>query len=243
MARPLKAGMDYFPHDTDASNDEKIEAIRALHGNDGYAFYFILCERVYKTPDAELDISKKAIEASLIKKVGVTADKFRDMLETAFEIELFCQEAYEDRQVLTSKGIKKRAKEVQALRERWRKQKEFPAENPRENPAENGEENAEETPERKEKKRKENDLNNDDNAREDKPVDKTPVDKPSIAPLPVNEDGHVGDVFENKPGDNAFEQYRRSIRERVTKTAQETPSPAILGDDEEDFASLAARGP
>lgn len=157
MARPLKAGMDYFPHDTDASNDEKIEAIRALHGNDGYAFYFILCERVYKTPDAELDISKKAIEASLIKKVGVTADKFRDMLETAFEIELFCQEAYEDRQVLTSKGIKKRAKEVQALRERWRKQKEFPAENPRENPAENGEENAEETPERKEKKRKEND--------------------------------------------------------------------------------------
>ena len=167
MARPLKAGMDYFTHDTDASNDEKIEAIRALHGNDGYAFYFILCERIYRTPDAELDVSKKAIEASIIKKVGVTPEKFKDMLETAFEVELFCKEAYEDRQVLTSKGIKKRAKEVQALRERWRKQKEFPAENPRENPrenpAENGEENAEETPERKEKKRKDKDRSSSSN--------------------------------------------------------------------------------
>jgi hypothetical protein len=48
MAMPLKAGIDYFPHDTDAINDEKIEAMRAEYGNDGYAFYFILLERIYK---------------------------------------------------------------------------------------------------------------------------------------------------------------------------------------------------
>jgi hypothetical protein len=47
MARPKKEGMDYFPHDTDAVNDEKIEALRLLYGNDGYAFYFILLERIY----------------------------------------------------------------------------------------------------------------------------------------------------------------------------------------------------
>ncbi|MDD5501553.1 MAG: DUF4373 domain-containing protein, partial [Candidatus Omnitrophica bacterium] len=156
LARPLKEGMDYFPHDTDASNDEKIEAIRALHGNDGYAFYFILCERIYRSPNSELDISKKAVAASLIKKVGVSPDKFEEILQTAFEVELFCREAYEERQVLTSKGIKKRAGEVKKLRERWRKQKEFHAENP----AENREENAEETGERKEKKRKENKKKN-----------------------------------------------------------------------------------
>ena len=29
MARPIKEGMDYFPHDTDATNDEKIEALNS----------------------------------------------------------------------------------------------------------------------------------------------------------------------------------------------------------------------
>lgn len=38
MARPRKEGLGYFPHDTDAVNDEKIEALRALYGNDGYAY-------------------------------------------------------------------------------------------------------------------------------------------------------------------------------------------------------------
>lgn len=57
MARPLKLGLDYFPHDTDSVNDEKIEALRMLFGNDGYAFYFILLERIYRTPTFELNVS------------------------------------------------------------------------------------------------------------------------------------------------------------------------------------------
>jgi len=120
MARPLKEGMDYFPHDTDASNDEKIEALRALYGNDGYAFYFILLERIYRTPDAELDISKPALKAALIMKVGVTPAKFEEMLLTAFDIECLDREAYEEHGKLTSNGVKRRHEEVKCLRESWR---------------------------------------------------------------------------------------------------------------------------
>lgn len=217
MARPLKAGMDYFPHDTDASNDEKVEAIRALHGNDGYAFYFILCERIYRAPGAELDISKKAVEASLIKKVGVTPDKFKEILQTAFEVELFCQQAYEERNVLTSKGIKKRAGEVQALRERWRKQKDIHTENP----VENGEENAEETPERKEKKRKEKeskDHNNNDNAREDEsyPQDGQ-QDSQQVTP--------VSQIV--LPDKNIFLDYQQQVEQDMAtlRAGREPPEP------------------
>ena len=42
MARPRKEGLDYFPHDTDAASDEKIEALTIIYGAKGYAFYFIL---------------------------------------------------------------------------------------------------------------------------------------------------------------------------------------------------------
>jgi len=162
LARPRKTGLDYFPHDVDAIEDEKIEALRALYGNDGYAFYFILLERIYRSNNAELNVSKKAILAALVKKIGVSEQKFYEMLETALELELFDKEAFEGNQILTSNGVKKRYIEVQNMRERWRKQKEknkkecdtssvFHAENTEENT----EDNAEVTGESKEKKRKE----------------------------------------------------------------------------------------
>jgi hypothetical protein len=117
MARPTKQGMDYFPHDTDASNDEKLEALRILYGNDGYAFYFILLERIYRTPDFELDVSDAETIQILAKKVEVTKDKFSEMLNTAIKRGCFCKEAFETRQVLTSNGIKKRSLSVIQKRE------------------------------------------------------------------------------------------------------------------------------
>jgi hypothetical protein len=152
MARPRMEGMTYFPHDVDASGDEKLEALRALYKNDGYAFYFIILERVYRTQEAELDISNPAILAALIKRIGVDDDLFYRILDTSFEIGCFDKEAYDSRKILTSNGIKKRADEVKNMRVRWRKQKN--KDNTEENKEENQEENAEETGESKVKKSK-----------------------------------------------------------------------------------------
>lgn len=121
MARPRKDGMDYFPHDTDATNDTKIEALRMLYGNDGYAFYFILLEIIYKQPNFELDVSDAETMQILAKKVEVTTEKFDSMLKTSIKRGCFDREAYVERGVLTSEGIKKRAKVVVEKRERMRK--------------------------------------------------------------------------------------------------------------------------
>jgi DnaD/phage-associated family protein len=161
MARPRKEGLDYFPHDTDASGDEKIEAMRALFGNDGYAFYMILCERIYRTSNAELDISKHVLIAPIIKKLLVDQERFNEMLDAAFELNLFSRADYELRGVLTSSGIKKRFREVSQMRERWRKQKQNPAQTEEfhvENGTENCMENAEETRESKAKQSKVNEI-------------------------------------------------------------------------------------
>ncbi|WP_019913192.1 DUF4373 domain-containing protein [Paenibacillus sp. HW567] len=123
VARPRKEGMDYFSHDTDAVNDEKIEAMRAMFGNDGYAFYFIMLERIYRSSVPELDLSKKVFKASIIGKLMVDEKRFNQMMDAAFDIELFDRQAYEQRMVITSNGIRKRSQEVQQLRDRWRKKK------------------------------------------------------------------------------------------------------------------------
>lgn len=153
MARPRKEGMEYFPHDTDAVNDEKIDSMRALFGNNGYAFYFILCERIYRTNNAELDISKPVLLTPLIKKLLVTPEEFNEMLEAACELGLFDGQEYEQRGVLTSNGIKKRFIEVDKMRDRWRNRKGKQAENTEENganktvfPVENLADNSEEYP-------------------------------------------------------------------------------------------------
>lgn len=129
MARPIKEGMDYFPHDTDSSNDEKIEALRGEFGNDGYAMYFILLERIYKTDTGSLDMNKIVIKKAIIKHIGVSEDVFNNILEFCFEIELFDKSIYENSGLLTSNGIKKRREEVNKQREKWRKRKVIQKEN------------------------------------------------------------------------------------------------------------------
>lgn len=64
MARPKKAGLDYFPFDVDFFSDKKIKRLRASYGSDGVAVYiYMLCE-IYRSgyyveydDDLILDIS------------------------------------------------------------------------------------------------------------------------------------------------------------------------------------------
>jgi hypothetical protein len=153
MARPKKEGMDYFPHDTDAVNDEKIEALRLLYGNDGYAFYFILLERIYRTKEFELDVSDAETIQILSRKVGINEEKFLQILETSLRRGCFDRQSYEERKVLTSEGIKKRASVVVEkrvkMRDKYQQDKELVSD------AETTQETEEETPQSKEKKSKE----------------------------------------------------------------------------------------
>lgn len=123
MARPKKEGMEYFPHDTDAVNDEKIEAMRALYGNDGYAFFFILLERIYRSGTGMLDVSSFTVRTVLINKLGIDQERFETMLNASFEVGLFDRETYEMHQCITSFGIKKRQNEVDEARTKWRGKK------------------------------------------------------------------------------------------------------------------------
>jgi hypothetical protein len=175
MARPKKEGMDYFPHDTDALNDEKIEALRFLYGNDGYAFYFILLERIYRTKNFELDISDTETIQILSRKVGLNEEKFIQILETALKRNCFDRQAYEERKVLTSDGIKKRAFVVVEKRVKMREKYHYSKEiSEVVSDAETTQETGEESTQSKEKKSKEKkSINN--NSRNSNSYDETSI--------------------------------------------------------------------
>lgn len=120
MGRPLTHGLDWFRHDTDASSDEKVEILRHLYGNDGYAFYFIMLERIYRTDGQELDVADGDARIILARKVGVSVDRFDQMVVSAVRYGLFDEGAHSSRGVLTSSGIKDRAEVATEHRERMR---------------------------------------------------------------------------------------------------------------------------
>lgn len=123
MARPRRAGLTYFPHDVELSSDEKVAALESLYGNDGYAFYCKLLERIYRTPNCELDMSYREMREVFATKCNVTLERFEEMLATAVSpwCDAFDGVAYSERHVLTSDGIKDRVKLVEDRRDARRK--------------------------------------------------------------------------------------------------------------------------
>lgn len=154
MARPKKIGLDYFPHDCDASGDEKLEPIEALYGNDGYAVYFKILERIYRAGGA-LDFSDPDMSIMIAKKCNLTIERFNVILEKMLDKDLFLKNEFVRKKVLTSAGIKKRISPIRGKRLKWlkKKKKVFSGENPDNGGVFSGE-NPPETPESKVKKSK-----------------------------------------------------------------------------------------
>lgn len=117
MARPKKTGLDYFSHDVDASNDEKVEAMEALYGANGYTFYFKMLERVYRN-GGELDVSDAETRQILARKCLLSLEDWERMLQSSFKIKLFDRDIYESSWIITSEGIKKRREFITNKREK-----------------------------------------------------------------------------------------------------------------------------
>jgi hypothetical protein len=119
MARPLKTGLDYFQHDVGMSVDEKIEALEAVHGNDGYAVYNKLLERIYKSY-GKLDLSDDVQRLSIAKKCNVSIEKFELIITDSIRFKLFEKEPWESEKRLTSERIRTQIEVVEKERAGWR---------------------------------------------------------------------------------------------------------------------------
>lgn len=87
MARPTKNNCDYFSHDNDMRNDDKIRAIRRKFGNDGYAVWNMLLEVLCKSEHFFLKLDNVKLE-TLSGDFEVDSDLLSKMLDYYVSINL-----------------------------------------------------------------------------------------------------------------------------------------------------------
>ena len=112
----IKKTLDYFKHDTVARNDLKLKKLMAVHKAEGYAAYFILLETIYSSENYQLEIPDEETIYVLADECKIDVERFKIILHKAVEIGLFDKQKFEEKGVLTSNGIAKRANVVDEIR-------------------------------------------------------------------------------------------------------------------------------
>jgi 5-methylcytosine-specific restriction endonuclease McrA len=109
MARPKKLTLDFFIHDADASESTKIRILSRKHGNDGYATFFRVLEKLCSQSGLRLDL--KNLEAC-----ELVAEDFRlrdaqhltVIISTCVELGLFDRQLWESERIVFSPGLNER---------------------------------------------------------------------------------------------------------------------------------------
>ena len=109
MARPIKLGLDYFPHDTHSNDDTALALIEAEFGIAGYAVYFKLLEFIYSQGYAALwGADERSLFYHKLGAVGVSERKASETIKGLVRRSLFDKGVLNSFQILTSKSIQLR---------------------------------------------------------------------------------------------------------------------------------------
>jgi hypothetical protein len=133
MSRPKSKGLDYFPHDTGAINNEKIQYLVSVFGATGYALYFAILEKIFRSETAEVDFTKKYLSEIICRSLSITGELLNNFLAEATECGALIKNK---RGNYTSNEATKRFNHINELRakDRVRKGNLFSGGKPSENP-------------------------------------------------------------------------------------------------------------
>lgn len=115
--RKQRENADYFPHDADASSDEKIVYLESIFGLQGYAIYFKFIEILTRSANFEIEYNdiKKSVYA---KKIGISAPEIDQFVAECVRKEIKAFVIKDG--LLFSPGLKKRLEPLVDKREKMR---------------------------------------------------------------------------------------------------------------------------
>jgi len=98
VARPIKKGVEYFPHL--CTHGRTIYILEQRWGNDGYAFWFKLLELLGSTEGHVLDIRNATTREFLAAKTHLSAEQCHEILDLLADLDAIDQELWKGHQVI-----------------------------------------------------------------------------------------------------------------------------------------------
>ena len=108
MSRPYKQGVDYFP--LDVHLDDKVKFIELKFGLEGFATYIKLLQKIYSYGYWYKWGEDEAL--LFANELNKDTNFVNDVIQECLKRDLFSKELYEKYEILTSRGIQKRYKEI-----------------------------------------------------------------------------------------------------------------------------------
>ena len=89
--------------------------------NDAVTFYIVVLREIYHSPHIQIVLTDKRDQQILADEVGVTLEKFMEMVQVSVKLGVFDEKLYIDEMILTSEFFKKDADYILKNREESRK--------------------------------------------------------------------------------------------------------------------------
>lgn len=105
MARLQKDTVNYFPHDANASTGDTLTVLQSRFGNDGYAFWFKLLEKLVSTDGHCLDVSNPTKWHLLLAKTGVNELTGVEIMKLLVEMQAIDKDLWESKLIWCQKLV------------------------------------------------------------------------------------------------------------------------------------------
>ncbi len=105
MARVQKDVVSYFPHDASACTGDTLTVLQGQFGNDGYAFWFKLLEKLSLTEGHCLDCSNSNKWQLLLAKTGVNEITGVEIMKLLVEMKAIDKELWESKLIWCQKLV------------------------------------------------------------------------------------------------------------------------------------------
>ena len=105
MARTQKDVVSYFPHDANACTGDTLTVLQSRFGNNGYAFWFKLLEKLASTDGHCLDVSNPVKWHLLLAKMGVDELTGVEIIKLLVEMQAIDKELWTSRLIWCQKLV------------------------------------------------------------------------------------------------------------------------------------------